>query len=77
MKKQITIFQCDLCKKEVATQEIIYPVLFLTEQTEGRVVKPYLEKTKLDLCSECIGKVVKINAHGAQGHNHYFLSEKE
>lgn len=76
MKKVITIIECDLCGKEnVLLQGISYPVYFLTEQTEGRPVKPYISQEKLDLCETCANKVLKIKGVGAQGYNEYTIRE--
>jgi len=46
-------------------------VIYLTEQTEGRSVSPYLEALKLDICAECFKEILKtgkyLKASGAQG----------
>ena len=62
---------CDCCKKEKPTQKVKYPVLFLTEQTEGRSVDPYISYQELDLCKECIRLTVCISGTGAMGYNEY------
>lgn len=72
----IEICKCDICGKQNTTFEIKYPVWFLTEQTEGRVVKPYISYEDIDLCEVCIKRVTPIKAHGAQGINKFFI-EKE
>ena len=72
-KKTVTIFTCDLCGKEIKTKEVTLPVRFTTEQTEGRPTKPYITIDKMDLCDDCLSKVTVITAHGAQGHNEYFV----
>ena len=36
MKKTIEYTICDICGKEADTENINYPVLFTTDQTEGR-----------------------------------------
>ncbi len=63
---------CDLCGASNAKS---YKTLveFTTEQTEGRMVKPYLTTTEIDLCSECLKKVVVLRASGAQGNNKFSL----
>jgi hypothetical protein len=51
-----------------------YQVIFHTDQTEGRSVKPYLSIETIDMCFECYDKVIKgnpIHGHGAQGNNVY------
>ena len=62
---------CDCCKLEKPTQKIKYPVLFLTEQTEGRSVSPYISYENIDLCQECIQNSICIRGVGAQGYNEY------
>lgn len=62
---------CDCCKLEKPTMKVKYPVLFLTEQTEGRNVDPYISYHDLDLCAECIRENVGICGVGAQGYNEY------
>lgn len=62
---------CDCCKLEKPTQKVKYPVLFLTEQTEGRSVKPYLSYQDLDMCKECIQTTITISGTGAMGYNEY------
>jgi hypothetical protein len=74
MKKTIEICTCDICKKEQPQiLTINYPVLFTTEQTEGRGVTPYISQEKLDVCQECITKLVRLQGHGAMGNNTYIL----
>lgn len=74
-RKTVTIVKCDICGKEENVRAVKYPVLFTTEQTEGRCCTPYLSYQELDLCDECIDKVVKVKGWGAQGYNHYSLKE--
>ena len=72
MKKEITY--CDVCKQEVPIKEKQIPIIFTTDQTEGRSCKPYLELIKIDVCLECEKKVLEGNfvyGTGAQGHNQY------
>lgn len=78
MKKEITIYTCDICKSEIPKDTltvVTYPVRFITEQTEGRPCEPYISPTKLDLCPHCLRKVIKIEACGAQGYNTYKIVE--
>ena len=62
---------CDCCKKEKPTQKVTYPVLFMTEQTEGRSVDPYISYQNLDLCADCIRNTIGISGCGAMGYNEY------
>lgn len=71
MKKTIEICTCDICHKECDVQEITYPVLFTTDQTEGRNTKPYFSYEKIDMCAECLHKAINVKGYGAQGYNKY------
>lgn len=75
IKKTIEKYFCDICGKESDTQSISCPVLFLTDQTEGKPVRPYITYETLDLCDSCLRKVVSVSAIGAQGYNTYSFSE--
>lgn len=72
MKKIIETIMCDICGKDVeGIKNTKYPVLFTTEQTEGRSCKPYISYQDIDLCPECLKNVIKIGGCGAQGYNKY------
>lgn len=80
MRKEIkrTVVSCDICEKEDSNcKQVEYPVLFYTEQTEGRLCNPYISQQKIDLCDDCFNKVIKVKAHGAQGCNMYELIKNE
>lgn len=62
---------CDCCKLEKPTQKVKYPVLFLTEQTEGRSVTPYISYQDLDMCQDCMRVNITISGTGAMGYNEY------
>ena len=69
---------CDVCKEEKIIENLHIQTIFITEQTEGRNCKPYLNNDHIDICKECLDKVLKGNylwGHGAQGHNHYSFKE--
>ena len=70
MKKVVETVTCDICG-ELAKTRINVPVKWLTEQTEGHMVKPYYAEQTLDLCDSCLEKVVVINATGCMGNNEY------
>lgn len=58
--------------KKIKIQHFIgFPVVFLTEQNEGRNCEPYVDFVNLDLCMNCARKALNIEAIGAQGYNHY------
>lgn len=63
-RQTVTIVKCDLCGKEENVRHLKYPVLFTTDQTEGRGCTPYISHKELDLCDECIDKVIKITGWG-------------
>lgn len=78
-----TIVSCDVCGHDndqdnpVSTVKI--PVVFETEQTEGRPTKPYISHETIDLCKQCVSRVIEqfpLRATGCQGHNSYRIVEK-
>lgn len=82
MKKTIEEYYCDVCKKQ--TQDVLpkikIQVIFTTEQTEGRSIKPYLSNQDLEICGLCQDHVLKGNyifGHGAMGHNDYYFNSKD
>ena len=57
MKETIEKYFCDICgKEEKDIKHINYPVIFQTEQTEGRSVEPYISNTNIDVCPNCCKK---------------------
>ncbi len=76
MKTTTILTFCDVCRKESPVEQISYPVLFTTEQNEGRGVTPYLSLEQLDMCPECKEKVIRLGGNGAQGHNNYYFLDK-
>lgn len=70
-------YQCDLCGTEYDDADSLtktrIPVKWLTEQNEGRTVKPYFRVQEIDLCDSCIEKVAVIEATGCMGYNQYTL----
>ena len=74
MQKTSIKYYCDICKKEVSTFTTVnYPVIFTTEQDEGRSVTPYVSQERLEICSECKDKLLKLKASGCQGYNQYTI----
>lgn len=70
---------CDIhgCQNRAEIKNQPMQVVFTTEQTEGTLIEPYLLNVSLDLCGECLEKIVSerryIEGAGAQGHNVYSL----
>lgn len=55
-------------------KSLTLPVVFLTEQNEGRSSKPYFDNAKIDVCPECYKRLLEeypITGYGAQGYNTY------
>ena len=74
MKKTIEKFYCDICGAECENvKQINYPVIFHTDQTEGRSCNPYISNQNIDACNNCCEKILKLSAVGAQGYNQYTL----
>lgn len=71
MRKMIEETYCDICSEKRPVKEIDYPVIFHTEQTEGRLVDPYIFQQKLEVCDECIRKIAVLHGEGAMGYNEY------
>lgn len=67
-------YTCDMCGIEME-QNVVHhrslPVLFLTEQNEGRPVKPYITTQEIDLCPDCLDRCTVIEADGAMWVNDY------
>lgn len=80
MKKIITEYYCDICGNQTNNLEKEVPIIFLTEQNEGRPTNPYFDKNKIVLCDLCKKKVFfegkQIFANGAMGCNEYYFLEK-
>ena len=74
MRKSIEIVTCDLCGAQCDdVVSITYPVVFLTEQTEGHPCKPYIDMTDIDVCQDCKKRILMVNATGCMGFNEYKL----
>jgi hypothetical protein len=49
-------YRCDICGAEcekLKVKQVNYPVVFYTEQTEGRSCKPYISNQNIDVCNNC------------------------
>ncbi len=77
MKKTIEVTSCDICKMEKPVVAINYPVIFTTDQTEGRPCKPYISQEKIDVCEACKSRILTIEGYGAQGCNTFRIKPKE
>ena len=74
MKKVDIKIYCDVCGKEsLNTKKINYPVIFYTEQIEGRSCNPYISQEILDICESCRDKVLRLKGYGAQGLNEFVI----
>ena len=76
MKQTTTKTFCDICKKEASITIVKYPVVFTTDQTEGRPCKPYISYLCIDMCEECEDAALMITAVGAQGVNSFSIKKK-
>ena len=80
MKKETIEYLCDTCGKPAVNKDGKIQVIFLTDQTEGRSTTRYLSLEKIDLCEECMQKVLTGNyifGSGAQGNNKYWFKESK
>ena len=73
-------YVCDICKKEnkIFGIDQKIPVVFTTEQNEGRSTEPYLDRVTIDICEMCYSKIIGGNmpfASGAMGHNDYHFKD--
>ena len=68
--KEIT-HACDLCKRVVPVIKIKYPVLFITSQNDGSSTEPYISYENIEVCEECLKKIVLIIGEGCMGNNTY------
>lgn len=78
---KVTIVSCDVCLAKDASSRTV-PVVFITEQTEGRHIKPSAVKgnEKIDICNACFEHMLTnremLTAAGAQGFNRYWFASK-
>lgn len=76
---KIEKYSCDIksCTNEASHKQVSMQVIFKTEQNEGRPANPYLYDVKIDMCDECLKKLLKsgkyIVAYGAMGYNDYHV----
>ena len=79
MKTEVYICDIKECGRKAIHKDTKLQVIFTTDQTEGRSGRPYLDNITIDLCDECMAKVLDgraIFANGAMGHNEYHIAEK-
>lgn len=65
---------CDVCNRDAQHAKVQLMVIQTTEETEGRSKKPCLKGTSLDLCQECLDRIIDnspLLSAGAQGYNNY------
>ena len=80
MKIEEIKYFCDICKKETNYKgcfRVNYPVIFITNQTDGVASKPYIEQKQIDICRDCADKILKITASGCQGYNEYKVRNED
>ena len=81
MKKVTVEYYCDICDQKTNNEEEKLPVIFLTEQNEGRSCYPYLTKDDIVLCDKCKEKMLLegkfVFAEGAMGSNKYFFKGRD
>jgi hypothetical protein len=75
---------CDIkgCKQEVHGygKQFSLPVVFHTEQTEGRSTEPHFSVQTLDICVPHMKELLKsypLHASGAQGYNDYRILKND
>lgn len=73
------IIKCDICKKatEDIKRDVLLPVKFLTNQTDGKWCEPYISMQEIDICKSCLLKSTNIEATGAMGCNTYMLKDNK
>ena len=79
MKTEVYICDIKECGRKAIHKDTKLQVIFTTDQTEGRSCRPYLDNVTIDLCYECMVKVLEgraIYANGAMGHNEYSIADK-
>lgn len=72
-----TTITCDICKNATDVTERSIQIRFLSEQNEGRAITPYLNEVKMDICNECLDRLVRdhpLEGWGAMGYNTYRFS---
>lgn len=80
MSKEV-LYHCDVCKEEGGDdleKDKEIQVIFTTETTEGTIVDPWLYLCEIDICGDCLERVLDGEAlfgSGAQGHYKYYFKE--
>lgn len=73
-KATVTKYWCDICKKETASKDIKYitiPIYRTFDSTDGqtRYDRKHFSTTTIDICYECLDKIVKVQDIGVQCEN--------
>ena len=73
---------CDICGNEISVSDknsanpqnhkVTVPIIFHTNQEDGRPVEPYVSFESIDICNECLMRLTNLHAGGCQGYNEYF-----
>lgn len=67
-------FRCDICGTEVDQYAVFHaelPVMFTTNQNDGKPHDPYVDVAHVDLCPDCLDRCVTVEASGMMGVNKY------
>ena len=70
---------CDVCESQKDVTSNTLQIIFITEQTEGRSVNPYLSNKTIDICRSCYEYVLEGNylrGSGAMGHDAYWFDNR-
>ena len=77
MKTEVYICDIKECGRKAIHKDTKLQVIFTTDQTEGRSCSPYLDNVTIDICDECMAKILDgraIYASGAMGCNEYSIA---
>ena len=73
MKKTTEHYYCDICGEEAQVVTISYPVIFHTEQAEGKECTPFVSSTRLDMCVNCQKQALIVHGRGVPGRHKYTI----
>lgn len=71
-------YVCDICGAGFSERRSVnVPVLWVTEQDDGRGCDPHFGVEALDLCEACADRVHVVEASGAMGRNAYRFRDRD